>query len=117
MLKNINIDLVARKLVFYDHFPESNEIIKQWVFQSNSVNKSCLEKLYYDVTNSRDWASYDIEITPNNIRLSIVLTFFVNSIEDKLSNDYVNILNTIIEQVNIFVTKHKIKNDQVQNFL
>lgn len=110
MSRNIYINLVAHKLVYSGDFPERNEIVKEWYFQSNSVEKSNLEKLFLDATKGRDWRSYDIETTPNNIKFSIVLTFFVNSIEDKLSNDDENILNTIIEQVNLFVAINRGKN-------
>lgn len=86
MVKDIYITLIANKLVFYDHFPEDNDVIKEWHFQSNSIEKYRLEDFYSTIIpNEIGWSSYDIEITDYSIRFSVMPTFFVNSIHEELS--------------------------------
>lgn len=107
MVKDIYITLIANKLVFYDHFPEDNDVIKEWHFQSNSIEKYRLEDFYSTIIpNEIGWSSYDIEITDYSIRFSVMPTFFVNSIHEELSESNQKHLKKMIQKLDEFVKEN-----------
>jgi hypothetical protein len=110
MIKNIAIELIANKLVFEGDFPQSNEIIKEWDFQSNSIDKDSLEGLYTEAILKRGgWSSCDIESTTTAIRFSLKPTFFVDSLNQELNVEENEFINSIIKQVDQYVQKHRLE--------
>ncbi|WP_316572945.1 hypothetical protein [Neobacillus sp. YIM B06451] len=107
MVQDIKISLVAKKLVFRDHFPEENEIIKEWQFQSGSVVKKDLQELFYiAVSKEVGWSTFDMTTTSKSITVSLIPIFFTDSINEDVSDADRDILNNIINQVNSYVIKH-----------
>jgi len=107
MLKNITISLVAHKLVFSGDFPKDNILIKEWNFQSSTVETNNIIDLYCTAIPSEiGWTSYDIEKTQKQIRISLIPTFFMDSIHEDLYIDDKILLDVIIKKVNEYVIIH-----------
>jgi hypothetical protein len=108
-MKNIFISLISNKLVFKGDFPESNEIIKEWEFKSNTVTRANLEKLCNEsVVIKVGWSTSDIECLTNSIRLTLKPIFFVDSLAQQLNSEEQDLLRGIIDDVNLFVEEHKL---------
>ncbi|OLS33399.1 hypothetical protein BTR25_26110 [Bacillus sp. MRMR6] len=85
-------------------------MFKEWTFQSNTINKSNLETLYISVFPiEMGWTSYDIEVTPFNIRVSLMPTFFVDKLQTELPEEEREILINISEKIALFVKEHKVE--------
>lgn len=108
MIKNIYIAIVANKLVFDGNFPEVNEIIKEWEFQSNSIEKKGIKELFEEAVKNEGWGAYDFEISPNSIRITLISTFIIDGILSALSKENGETLRSIIEYVDKYVEDHKL---------
>ncbi|MGM0840257.1 MAG: hypothetical protein ACQEWE_06005 [Bacillota bacterium] len=108
-VKNIFISLIANRLVFSGEFPQSDEVIKLWDFQSDTVDKASLDDLCIESILKRGgWSNSDIESSPTSLRLTLKPTFFVDSLEQELKNDEQEFLDSAIKQVDQFVSKHQL---------
>jgi hypothetical protein len=115
-IKNIFISLIANRLVFLGEFPQSDEVIKLWDFQSKTVDKASLDDLCIESILKRGgWSNSDIESSPTSLRLTLKPTFFVDSLDQKLKNDEQEFLNSAIKQVDQFVNKHQLVTTDTTN--
>jgi hypothetical protein len=107
--KNIFISLIANRLVFSGEFPQSDEVIKLWDFQSETIDRASLDELYNKSILKRDgWSDSDIESSPTSLRLTLKPTFFVDTLEQELKNEEQEFLDSVIKQVNQFVSEHQL---------
>lgn len=111
-MENITISLISNKIVFSGDFPQKNEIIQEWNFPSNTIDKNNIENLYnilmYDKVG---WSSYDIEKTVKNVMISLIPTFFVDSVHEDLPVEEKSIIEEMIAKIDHYVEEHTLKGD------
>jgi hypothetical protein len=107
IMHNITISIVLNKLVFSGNFPEKEEVVKEWNFQSITVENANIVALYDNVMQNIGWSSYKIEKTKNNIRISLTPIIMVDALDHELSQINKDNIDTIKEQVDKYVHDHK----------
>ncbi|MCM3756436.1 hypothetical protein M3197_02955 [Sporosarcina aquimarina] len=110
-MKLIRISLIINKLVFEGDFPQNNDLINEWAFSSETVNKSSLTNLYNKAIDpSRiGWSSYEIVVTASETRIEIRPTFFVDSTDDKYRETEKILIRAIENEIEKFVYDNEAK--------
>lgn len=106
-MKNVKIYLTVNNLVFSGDFPQKKFVMEEWEFQSDSIGRNDVEKLFTDAITNETWVSYDMVNTPNSLEVSFELINFVESLDEKFSEEFEVFLDHAKKKINFFVVEHQ----------